>query len=65
MLRKICCLHTDLCKCHCFGLTRNKNVKLGYIAIIFFFIPAIVLLNSITDTERKQTIIDFNCLIDP
>jgi len=61
MLTKICCLHTDLCKCHCFGLTRNKNVKLGYIAITLLSILAIILLNATADTTDHNVIAHYRC----
>lgn len=34
MLQKICCYNTDFCKCECLCLSRNKNVKLAYIAFL-------------------------------
>ena len=49
MLSKICCLNTELCKCHCFGLTRNKNVKIGYILLIAFFSMLLFIVNGLID----------------
>ena len=64
MLTKICCLHTDLCKCHCFGLTRNKNVKLGYILITLLAIATLPLLNALTNPSDPLTIDRYNCNLD-
>ena len=61
MLSKICCLNTDLCKCHCCGLTRNKNVKLGYIAILLTFYLLLQLSSSLTDLTSKSTIHTYGC----
>ena len=50
MLGKICCFNTDACKCTCWGLTRNKNVKIAYIAIIILAYLILILINSTMDT---------------
>jgi hypothetical protein len=61
MLSKICCLHTDLCKCHCFGLTRNKNVKIGYLLLLAFFAAALFVTNTVMDPASPSTIQHYGC----
>ena len=46
MLSKLCCFGTDICNCKCFGLTRNKNVKIGYIIILLLAASLLLFINA-------------------
>lgn len=49
MLSKICCFNSDFCKCEFLGLTRSKNIKLGYIFIILLAYGILQLLDSLVE----------------
>ena len=53
MLSSLCCLNTNLCKCSCFGLTRNKNVKIGYIILLLLFSTLLIFTNLAMQDSSK------------
>lgn len=61
MLRKICCLDTDLCKCSCLGLTRNKNVKLGYIFVLLLAFGILIFVNILMHPESENITKGYGC----
>jgi|JI10StandDraft_1071094.scaffolds.fasta_scaffold1159626_1 hypothetical protein len=62
MLRKLCCLDTDQCNCGCFGLTRNKTVKLAYILVLLLGYLVLFLTNSLMHPASPATIDNYHCL---
>ena len=50
MLSKICCFNTDISKCVCLGLTRNKVIKIGYSLVLVLAFAVLLLINAGVDS---------------
>ena len=61
MLRKICCLNSEACDCTCWSLTRNKNVKIGYIVLILFAYGVLLMVNALMYPMGEDVCVAYGC----
>lgn len=61
MLSKICCFNTDIAKCQCLGLTRNKTIKIGYLLIIALAYSILLIINASMNEISVATLEAYGC----
>lgn len=61
MLSKICCFNTDISKCVCLGLTRNKAIKIGYSLLLVIAFVVLLLINAGVVSYSDETISAYDC----
>ena len=52
VLKGICCWGTEYCKCEFLGMTRNQNVKVGYLFLLLLALTVSALVGKIYSESK-------------
>jgi hypothetical protein len=61
MLSKVCCFNTDISKCQCLGLTRNKTIKIGYLLTLALAYAVLLVINASMRDPAPPTLAAYDC----